>query len=100
MLATLYAITATDAIGNDWIAVKGGIFTGWRVLAPEAVRIRMRMDRAELHSIVALRDVYVSRSYAETLCAQAREALPAFEWSVKEFSRSPDLPSEKDHKDH
>ena len=89
MLTTLYAITATDAI------VKEGIFTGWRVLAPEAVRIRMRMDRHKPWP--HLRDVYVSRSYAETLCAQAREALPAFEWSVKKFSRSPD-PSEKDQK--
>ena len=96
MLATLYAITATDAIGNDWIAVKEGIFTGWRVLAPEALRIRMRMDRHKPWP--HLRDVYVSRSYAETLCAQAREALPAFEWSVKKFSRSPDAPSEKDQK--
>jgi hypothetical protein len=85
MLATLYAIAATDPTGNDWIAVKEGIFTGWRVLTPEVVRLRMRMDRNEPWP--HLRDVYVSRSYAEDQCAQARESLPAFEWSVKRFAR-------------
>ena len=34
MLATLYAITATDAVGNDWIAVKEGNFTDTRSCAP------------------------------------------------------------------
>ncbi len=98
MLATLYAITATDAIGNDWIAVKEGNFTGWRLLTPEVVRLRMRMDPEAYKPWPHMRDVYVSRSYAEIHCAQAREALPAFEWSVKRFSRSPELPSEKDQK--
>jgi hypothetical protein len=85
MLATLYAIAATDPTGNDWIAVKEAVFGGWCAMTPEDVRIRMRMDRNEPWP--HLRDVYVSRSYAEDQCAQARESLPAFRWSVKRFAR-------------
>ena len=87
MLATLYAITATDPNGNDWIAVKEAVFSGWCAMTPEDVRIRMRMARNKPwpHH----RDVYVCRSYAENQCAQliGDGALPAFEWSVKRFAR-------------
>ena len=71
MLATLYAITATDHNGNDWIAVKEAVFSGWCAMTPEDVRIRMRMDREAYKPWPHMRDVYVSRSYAENQCAQA-----------------------------
>jgi len=86
MTSPLYAITATDSNGNDWIAVNEPIFGGWCAMTPEDVTIRMRMDRNVGDKA---RDVYDHYGYAVAImhCATVMTALPAFKWSVKRFAR-------------
>tara|TARA_E500000305_G_C3989773_1_gene221331 strand:- start:763 stop:1053 length:291 start_codon:yes stop_codon:yes gene_type:complete len=96
MTSPLYAITATDDNGNDWIAVNEPIFGGWCAMTPEDVRIRMRTERnlsegpiGKLAASLLHRDVYDHYGYAVALmhCATVMTALPAFKWSVKRFER-------------
>ena len=96
MPAPLYAITATDSNGNDWIAVNEPLFGGWCAMTPEDVRTRMRTERnlsegpiGKLAASLLHRDVYDHYGYGAAIMALATviDALPAFEWSVKRFAR-------------
>ena len=96
MTPPLYAITATDDNGNDWIAVNEPVFGGWCAMTPEDVRIRMRSEHnlsqgpiGKLAASLTLLDVYDHYGYSVAIedCAAAADALPAFEWSVKRFAR-------------